>query len=173
MKISYSFYLLLLLWLFIGTSCIRENLPESEERITVGDVLPSFQVRLDDGNVFSESQFDGKIGVIVFFHTDCPDCRMELPVIQKLYDCYRNDKSVLILCISREEGKEQIDAYWKQAGLSVPYSAQTDRTVYELFCTVGIPRIYIAGPDRVVRAVYTDNPLATLKELERSVEACR
>lgn len=163
---------LVLLCMFVMVSCIQDDIPEAEERVMVGDVLPSFVVKMNTGETVSSFQFEGKTGVIVFFNTDCPDCRKELPVIQRLYDRYRENDSVMICCISREEGESQVDAYWREAGLSMPYSAQEDRSVYELFCTVTIPRIYIVGPDLVIRAVYTDNPLPALEELEAAVGAC-
>ena len=95
-----------------------------------GDTLPEFQVELDNGSMLATSDLQGKVSVLVFFHTGCPDCQQELPVIQQLYDLYRANDSVAIYCISREEAAEEIEAYWQAHGLTLPYSAERVQPVF-------------------------------------------
>lgn len=38
----------------------------------------------------------------------------------------------------------------------MPYSAQTDRSVYALFATAGIPRVYVSDNNGIVRAIYVE-----------------
>ena len=160
---------------FIGiclilAACIRDNVAYGEAGIAPGDALPEFRVTLDDGSTLSTSSLRGKVSVLVFFHTGCPDCQQELPVIQTLYERYRNDPSVAIYCISREESAEEIERYWEVHRLTLPYSAQEDRSVYNLFSEQGIPRVYVSGTDLRVYSVYSDNPIAGLEELIEDVE---
>ena len=104
--------------------------------------------------------------MIVFFNTGCIDCQKELPVVQAVYDRCRIDyPDVEVICISRNEGKESIEKYWRENGLSIPYSAQDDNRVYSLFASSVIPRIYIYSPDLRITAVFTDSPLATHSQL--------
>ena len=110
---------------------------------------------------------------LVFFHTGCPDCQQELPVIQQLYDLYRANDSVAIYCISREEAAEEIEAYWQAHGLTLPYSAQESRSVYNLFSGQGIPRVYVSDKSLQVYSTYSDDPIAGLDELTEDVEALR
>ena len=164
----YSFF-------FIGiclilTACIRDNIAYGEAGIAPGDTLPEFHVELDDGSELSTSGLRGKVSVLVFFHTGCPDCQQELPVIQALYERYRGDPSVGIYCISREESAGEIERYWEAHGLTLPYSAQENRSVYNLFSEQGIPRVYVSGADLQVYSVYSDNPIAGLEELIEDVE---
>ena len=164
----YSFF-------FIGiclilTACIRDNVAYGEAGIAPGDTLPEFHIELDDGSKLSTSDLRGKVSVLVFFHTGCPDCQRELPVIQALYNKYQGNPSVTIYCISREEAARDIEAYWDTHGLTLPYSAQEDRSVYNLFSEQGIPRVYVSGADLRVYSTYTDNPIAGLEELIEDVE---
>jgi hypothetical protein len=39
----------------------------------------------------------------------------------------------------------------------MPYSAQNDRKIYELFAKTRVPRVYICN-DGVIKAVFTDQP---------------
>ena len=101
--------------------------------------------------------------MIVFFHTGCPDCRKELPVLQKIYTDY--GQRIRMVCISREESSAEIVRYWDENHLTLPYSAQENRTVYYQFAKSGIPRVYVIDKELVIRSVFTDNPLASYEDL--------
>ena len=47
-----------------------------------------------------------------------------------------------MVAIAREETEESIQAFWEAHGLSIPYSPQSDRRVYNLFAIITIPRVY-------------------------------
>ena len=141
------------------SACIRDKIPEGAE-LGPGDRLPEFSVILDDGSVVSTGDLSGKVSVIVFFHTGCPDCQAELPVIQRIHDD---------LCISREEDAADIAEYWAENGLTLPYSAQKDRTVYSLFARMGVPRVYVSSGDLVIHSVYDDSPVATYEDLAADI----
>ena len=144
----------------ILAGCIRDDAAYGEAGIVAGDMLAT-------------SDLQGKVSVLVFFHTGCPDCQQELPVIQQLYDLYRANDSVAIYCISREEAAEEIEAYWQAHGLTLPYSAQESRSVYNLFSGQGIPRVYVSDKSLQVYSTYSDDPIAGLDELTEDVEALR
>ncbi len=150
------------------SACIRDKIPEGAE-LGPGDRLPEFSVILDDGSVVSTGDLSGKVSVIVFFHTGCPDCQAELPVIQRIHDKFSPEAAVL--CISREEDASDIAEYWAENGLTLPYSAQKDRTVYSLFARMGVPRVYVSSGDLVIHSVYDDSPVATYEDLAADILA--
>lgn len=151
-------------------SCIREEVPAGENIVEPGDMLPDFSVVLNDGSELSTQSLKGKVAVLIFFHTECPDCQKELPVIQQLYEEYAANEEVAIYAISREEGEEEVADYWERNALTIPYSAQGDRRVYELFSTSGIPRVYVCRRDGTIVSMYSDNPIATYSQLSEDVE---
>ena len=67
------------------------------------------------------------------------------------------------VCIAREEDAADIAAWWSDNGLSLPWSAQPDRRVYNMFANTGIPRIFIISADlKIVEAFGPeDAPSAT------------
>lgn len=149
----------------VCTGCISEEVErESEEDIKVGDTLPVFSVTMDDGHVVATNFLHGKPSCIIFFNTSCADCRKELPVVNHVYETF-GDGLVNFMAISREQDAASVAGYWQENGFFMPYSAQPDRSVYHLFATSVIPRIYISDGNLQVRAVYTDDPLATEEEL--------
>ncbi|HIT46995.1 MAG TPA: TlpA family protein disulfide reductase [Candidatus Cryptobacteroides merdipullorum] len=148
-------------------SCIRESSPDGPE-LGPGDRLPEFNVTLDDGSALGTSDLSGEVSVIVFFNTGCPDCRMELPVIQRIYEDFGTRTSVV--CISREQKQSEIEAYWHENGFSVPYSAQEDRRVYGQFSRTGIPKVYVSGSDLTIHSVYDDDPVASYDDLAGDIQ---
>lgn len=135
----------------------------------MGDKLPDFEVVMSDGSVVSNESLKGNISLVMFFHTSCPDCQQALPRVQDIYNEYLQ-KGVSFALIGRECGKAEIEAYWSENGLNMPYSAQNDRGVYNIFASSRIPRIYISDENGTVRYIFTDDPVATLEDLKSSLD---
>ena len=154
--------------IFLLVGCINEEVPSGE--VKVGDRLPAFEVVMNDGTVVTDASLIGKVSVVMFFHTSCPDCRQALPRVQEIYDEYVQ-KDVLFALISRECTADEIRAYWEENSLDMPYSAQNDRAVYNLFASSRIPRIYISDENGTVRYIFTDDPVATVEDLRSSIES--
>lgn len=136
------------------TSCIKEK-PDGAD-LTVGDRIPDFTVEVSDGTSLTGAQLRDGVSCIVFFTTICPDCRETLPHVQRLYDEYA-DKGVRFAIISREDGYESVSTYWMEQGFTMPYSAQSDRTIYELFARTRVPRVYICRHGEI-KQIFTDQP---------------
>ncbi len=150
-------------------SCIDEEHAPLEDVVTVGAKIPDFIVTMDDGSVVTGAALKDSVSMVMFFHTGCPDCRQVLPRVQRLYDMYAR-QGVRFALISREEGSVSIAAYWAEQGLTMPYSAQSDRRVYELFARKRVPRIYISERGGTVRYIFTDDPVPDDTALVEALE---
>lgn len=153
--------------LFVCTTqgCINDDEPKDGVTLTAGDKLPQFSVTLNNGAIVSTSSLSGKPGVIVFFNTDCGDCRRELPVIQQLWDLYMDNSEVNITLIAREESEQHILNYWNENGFTMPFSPQENRDVYSLFAPNIIPRVYVYNAEGIITAAYGDKDMPTLQDL--------
>ena len=80
-------------------------------------------------------------------------------------------RRIRMVCISREESSAEIVRYWDENHLTLPYSAQENRTVYYQFAKSGIPRVYVIDKELVIRSVFTDNPLASYEDLAEAITA--
>ena len=126
--------------------------PDESDLIKVGDRLPSFSVSFlseDGAGIFSTARLTGPT-VIVLFHTGCSDCQRELPKLNDYYLRHREDQGFQMVAIAREEGQESIEAFWQAHNLSIPYSPQPDRRVFNLFATQTIPRAYICSAEGII-----------------------
>lgn len=141
------------------TACVWND-PEQDSDIRVGDPLPAFTVLVRDGGAehrVSSASLEGAVSVITLFSAACPDCRATLPELQRAYETFA-PAGVQFLNISRAEGWERVEALWAELGLTMPYSAQEDRTVYELFAKSVVPRVYLSDEEGIVRFIHTDDP---------------
>ena len=149
-------------------SCIKEK-PTGTD-LVIGDVIPDFEVTMNDGSVVTGQSLRQTPSCVVFFHTSCPDCQQALPVLQDLYDKYAQ-KGVNFALISREDEDENVSAYWKENGFTMPYSAQSTREIYNLFAQTRVPRIYICDKGGIIRAIYTDDPVPGFEELDHQINS--
>ena len=145
---------LILLTILCLTSCIKEK--QTGADLSIGDRIPDFEVTMNDGTSVTGASLHEGVSCIMFFTTGCVDCRQTLPHVQRIYDEY-SDRGVRFALISREEGNRSVSAYWSEQGFTMPYSAQSDRRVYELFASTRVPRIYICHGG-VIMSVFTDLP---------------
>lgn len=158
--------LLILMIIFCASSCIDET-PAGPD-LKTGDSLPDFSVEMNDGTVVSSSYIKNSVSCVVFFHTSCPDCQKALPEVQKLYENFSSD--VRFVLISREEDDASISAFWKEKGLNMPYSAQSDRRIYSLFAQSRIPRVYISSKGGRIEAIFTDDPGPSYEDMAEVLE---
>lgn len=156
MMSKYHFLLLIPVLLMLQlVGCSMNDDEEQTERIKVGDRVPTFSLTVENGGQvrsFSTARLTGET-VIVFFNTTCPDCQRDLPLLNAYYLKHKDDEGFQMVAISREEGDASVAAYWEANHLQIPYFAQTDRRIYNLFATSIIPRVYFCGADGIVTRV--------------------
>ena len=152
-----------LLLLLMSCSLTNDDDGDVVERVKVGDRVPQFTVKTVDPvsgeeGIFSSLSFGeggGRGSCIVFFHTSCRDCQRELPRLNSYYLKHK-DEGLQMVAISRAEGRESVAAFWAEHNLVIPYSAQEDRRIYELFASSVIPRVYFCSPEGIVTRMYVE-----------------
>ena len=147
--------------------CVTENQEEGSVELKPGDKLPKFCVVMNDNSVVSNVTLLGRVSLIVFFHTECPDCRDGFPAIQQVFVEF-GDK-VTFVAIGTGEDSKKLEGYWENNNLTIPYSAQSDRGVFHLFAPNTIPHIFIVDKNSEIKFVHADNPVATYEQLKKEV----
>lgn len=160
-----------LLLLLIGCTtqgCISDDEPQGTA-LQPGDSLPSFSLTLSNGEEVSTRTLEGKVPVIVFFNTECPDCRKELPIVEEAWQEWQDNNLVVFMAVSREENEESVAKYWEEHKLTIPYSAQTGREIYSLFAPGVIPRIFIADKEGVITFTSDDTDMPDVETLSEAI----
>ena len=177
--------LVLMLGVFMLAACMDKLDTQDLVKVQIGEKVPHFNVcvtmldssdwRFEDGKVvdYDSHAHAGRRQFIVFFHTECSDCQRELPVIQEFYSRHKGENVISFVCISRAESDADIKEYWSSNGLTLPYSPQADRRIFEQFANSGIPRIYVTDSNGFVTSIFTDRDNLTQEMLESSIETTR
>ncbi len=151
-------------------SCIGEE-AEQFSSVQPGEKLPPFSVVDNNGMEWSNVSLAEKVSLLTMFNTSCTDCQHELPVVQQLYEHYADSGTVNFICISREQPAASVQEYWDAHGFTLPYSAQEDRSIYEMFTNVGIPFIVISDVGGVIRYTYDYHAMPDFRQLVADIES--
>jgi len=148
-------------------SCIKEDDSSAEviNYVEVGDLVPDFSVSDGIGNTFSSSFFVGKRSLLVLFSTTCGDCQRELPKVNKIWEELRDDPFYRVITIAREQNKEITDMYWNDEDFTMPKYLDPDRSVFSLFASSTIPRLYIINEEGVIEWMAIEVLTITSEEL--------
>ena len=147
------------------SSCIRDDVGGGN--VQPGDRLPEFRLSMDDGSLLRSDDLLGSPSLLIFFNTTCPDCQRTLPVVQQVYEQYGTQ--LRFVAVSRAQPASDVRVWWEANGITLPFSAQEDRKVYDLFASSVIPRIYVSDRDAVVRFAFDDSPCPGYADLENAV----
>ncbi|MCM1348982.1 MAG: TlpA family protein disulfide reductase [Firmicutes bacterium] len=145
----------LLFTLLIGlASCINDDVPEIIEHVGTGDRVPTFTLGLTNGLTIQSTDYSGAPWGLLFFSVNCPDCQRLLPEIDKLHAALPDFP---LLCVSREPASDiEVASYWNYRQLSLPYIVPVDKSVYHLFATAGVPRLYIIDASGTIVQAYSN-----------------
>lgn len=156
MRFTYIVAIVIMLsFFYFFASCIKEVSEDVADEVLnhveAGDPLPVFSVSDGAGNVLTNEDFKGKKSYLIFFVTTCPDCARELPKMERIWSQLKDDPAYQVVAIARKQGKEETDAYWKEKNFTMPKYLDPDRTVYNMFANVTVPRIYLVDSKGIVQ----------------------
>jgi len=77
----------------------------------VGEKFPDFELKTLLGDKFSAAQLNGKPTMINFWFTKCAPCIDEMPVLNTIYDQYKNDFNFIAITY---ESEEKVTAFLKK-----------------------------------------------------------
>ena len=131
---------------------------DREERLKVGDRIPSnvYFITADGHDVTSQALREGDV-MLVFFSVTCPDCRQELPVVQGLYNDYRD--RVKFYLVSATDNYRMVEDYFNQSGFTMPFVASDGNFRFaELGRSGRVPTCWFIRNGRIA-GVWYDSPM--------------
>jgi len=85
--------------------------------------------------------YKGKVNFVNYWATWCPPCRAEMPLIQKLYNDYKDRVNFVFITT---DTKQKVDSYFQEHSLNLPTYNMLSREPSE-FTTRSIPATYIVS----------------------------
>lgn len=101
-----------------------------------------YKLRDRHGEEINMADMEDKVVFINFWATWCPPCIAEMPNINKLYQQYKEDESVVFLMISLDQDFEKAKAFVDKRDLDFNIYEPRSRMPNE-FQTQGIPVTYV------------------------------
>lgn len=156
-------------------SCIESQDPTYEQttRVHIGDRAPAFVVETLDGPTISLDDLRGKILLLTFFSSACPDCHAQFEHIKSRITAFDRSK-FCFLPIARNENRATVEQFRLENGYTFDMGYDPTGEIYALYATRYVPRNYLIDTDgRVISISAEPTPtqldalLSTITELTK------
>jgi len=152
------------LFLFSGIIVAQDDI------VLKGQPAPDFILKTDTGTI-QLSKLKGRVVLVNFFATWCGPCRQELPEIQKkIWDKYKNHPAFALLIIARQQSQQEVNEFKMKEMFPMPFYADTDRSIYNLYAKQYVPRNYLIDKNGIVQYKSQGYSKADFAELLRKLD---
>jgi peroxiredoxin len=107
---------------------------------------PEFSGATADGQRVSLGSLQGKVALLNFWATWCPECRPEMPVFERLHREF-SARGLAVVGINAREGSSTIREYAKELGLTFPLILDPKGTINSAYGVIGLPTTFLIGRD--------------------------
>ncbi len=148
---------------------------EGIKMLDVGATAPAFTVKDTEGATFNFSEINGKKPILlVFWSIFCEPCRIEMPIVQKMHDKYREaGLDVVGVALDGEPLKNSIVGFVKQEGYTfrMLIDELDEKEMFKVadpFGVGGTPTLYVV--DRGGKIVLAKPGRVKEEELEKTIQ---
>lgn len=118
------------------------------QEMTAGSEAPDFSTKLNNGDTFTLSDTAGQVILLNFWATWCTNCVNEMPAIEKLYEEYGDQ--ITIIGVNVGEDEDTVNTFIEAKNYSFPIAYDTESNISNLYPSAGIPYTVIIGKDGLV-----------------------
>jgi peroxiredoxin len=144
------------------------------EMLKAGDQAPDFTLSDLEGNSFTLSEnLSGKIHLLVFWSIFCEPCKVEMPLIQRLYEEYKDrGLQVISIAMDGEPMVKSIQGLVKQQGYTFPVfidqlTEDESFVVADPYGVAGTPTLYLV--DKAGKVTFAEVGRVSKETLEEIV----
>lgn len=156
------------------TQQVIKDLPEVKilEQFVVGKPAPSFSSQTMQGDPFDVSEYYGRKAIILnFWASWCPDCLIELPELQNMYQL--NTDQLMVIGIHRTETETIASGldFIRDIDITFPL-VQDNGNIYTATGGIGMPVAVFINQEGVVNRIKIGpkNPSQLTEEMKQLVE---
>lgn len=115
---------------------VDANIPE-----VVGEedyqMAPEFSLKSLSGEDFNLADQRGKVVMLNFWATWCGPCRMEIPILNELYNGYKDDGVIVVGVAITSGSKDKIESFIKSYNVDYPILYGSDEDISRLVYSYG------------------------------------
>jgi thiol-disulfide isomerase/thioredoxin len=111
-------------------------------------VFPDLEFVGQEGGSVRLSQLKGNVVLLNVWATWCGPCKLELPVVQRMYDSY-SDRNFVVVAVNVDADRRRVSPFMKQFNISLPIYYASPEDAGPLTAR-GIPSTFILAADRTM-----------------------
>lgn len=130
----------------------------------VGDLAPAFVVETLDDQTISLDDLHGRVVLLTFFSSACPDCHAQFEYIKSRITAFDSSK-FCFLPIARNEKRATVEQFRLENGYTFDMGCDPTGEIYALYATRYVPRNYLIDTDGHVLSISAEPTPAELDAL--------
>lgn len=132
--------------------CWSTAFPRPAISVEIGQPMPDFAFESFDGAGYSRETLEGKPLLLVFWNTWCPNCRHELPLINRLAEEY-GPRGLTVLAVNTaiNDTESKAMSYWESSGYVFPSTFDRRFELRQAFGVLGVPTIFLIDSKGIIR----------------------
>lgn len=116
--------------------------------------MKPFALPTEDGGTFRYPEdAKGKLVLLSFWASWCPECKVELPELVRVRKKYAKEP-FLLLAVNMDRKRRGAERFLKKHRPDLRILFDNDQELIKRFSPVGVPVSYLIGPDGRVAKVY-------------------
>jgi thiol-disulfide isomerase/thioredoxin len=147
----------------IDTKAFEFDVPAEAKRLTrfvtpipgfkpqrLGEEIGDFEFTGLDGGKIDRKSLEGKIALVDFWFTTCPPCRQSMPLLETLYQKFKDNPKVVFLAVSVDRpdvSEKQITDTLQSWGATMPIARDSRNDGASVFQVGGAPSMFLLGAD--------------------------
>lgn len=135
----------------------KEKAEKENKMLEIGEIAPDLDLTTIEGKKIKLSELKTKVILLDFFYRSCPPCMFSLPVLDSIYEEYK-DKEVVIIGIDPMDSSmpiKEFKDFISKKGIKYDIAFLDRKIVFEQYKVRGYPTFYILGKDRNVEQVFS------------------
>jgi thiol-disulfide isomerase/thioredoxin len=120
--------------------------------LEIGKVAVLPDIQLMDGRVWKQSEAVGKVVIIEIWHTRCPFCAKQNPLLNAFYLKHRH-RGLEVIAVSTDKLRDDVLAYMKKNGYAFDVAMANPVWMSTYKARRGLPQLFVLDRRSVVRAI--------------------
>ncbi len=138
--------------------------------LSSGTKAPEIGLKDTSGKLVSLASLRGKVVLVDFWASWCAPCKEELPVLQKLYEKYK-DKGLVIVGVNIDNEEANMTGFLRRQPLTFTVVPDKKREIAARYQPPKMPSSYMIDKKGIVRHVHAGFRASDAAALEAEIKA--